>query len=114
MKKLIVLDKAIKLNTLVYTLMKKYPEEKFILIPQILRSSISVASNIAEGSQRTDKEFYNFLRITRGSLYELETQLIILKDVYKTNYEEIKIIFGIIDEIGAMTYKLMLRLKSDD
>ncbi len=57
---------------------KTFPkEEKFGLISQINRSSISIPSNIAEGSSRTEKSFSHFNDISLGSSFELETQLII-------------------------------------
>ena len=67
----------------VYVLTSSFPmEEKFGLVSQINRSAISVPSNIAEGSARgTDKDFCQFLRISLGSLYELETQLLLAVDL---------------------------------
>jgi len=51
--------------------------EKFGLASQINRSSVSIPSNIAEGSSRTDKSFSHFIDIALGSSFELETQLLI-------------------------------------
>ncbi len=61
----------------VYLILNDFPiSEKFGLISQISRCSISVPSNIAEGSSRSsNKEFAHFLSISLGSLFELETQL---------------------------------------
>jgi len=54
------------------------PSEKFGLVSQISRCAISVPSNIAEGSSRSsNKEFAHFLSISLGSLFELETQLLL-------------------------------------
>ncbi len=67
----------------VYILTAKFPvDERFGLISQIDRCSISVPSNIAEGSARgTNKDFAHFLKMSLGSLYELETQLLLAADL---------------------------------
>ncbi len=68
----------------VFEIVNKFPkEEKFGLTSQISRCSISIPSNIAEGSSRTDKSFSHFIDVSLGSSFELETQLII---AYKRNY----------------------------
>ncbi len=71
-----------KLANLVYTVTKNFPkEELFSLINQIRRCAVSVPSNIAEGCGRqTSKETIHFLHISRGSLYELETQIYLSLD----------------------------------
>ncbi len=68
----------------VFELTNSFPnEEKFGLISQLNRCSISIPSNIAEGSSRTNKSFSHFIDISLGSSFELETQLII---AYRRNY----------------------------
>ena len=61
----------------VYATTATFPkEEKYGLVSQINRCSVSVPSNIAEGSSRSsNKEFAHFIKISIGSLFELETQL---------------------------------------
>jgi four helix bundle protein len=60
-----------------YRLTKAFPkDEMFALTSQMKRSSVSIVSNIAEGwGRESEKSFTHFLRISRASLYELETQL---------------------------------------
>lgn len=67
----------------IYELTKKYPgEEKFGLVSQMRRSAVSIPSNIAEGCGRNHpKDCLKFFFISRGSLYELETQLYISFDL---------------------------------
>ncbi|KEY18661.1 30S ribosomal protein S23 [Kaistella antarctica] len=71
-----------KLTNLVYEKSKNFPkEELFGLTNQIRRCAVSVPSNIAEGcGRRTSNDTIQFLHISRGSLYELETQIYISLD----------------------------------
>jgi four helix bundle protein len=61
----------------VYRQTDSFPNrEKYGLIDQIRRATISIPSNIAEGAARnTKKEFINYLHIAQGSLSELDTQV---------------------------------------
>jgi four helix bundle protein len=68
---------------LIYKLTRSFPKEEiYALTSQLKRASVSVPSNIAEGfGRQTDKSFHHFLNISRGSLNEIETQLIIAKEL---------------------------------
>lgn len=74
---LIVWQKSMKMVTEVYLLSKTLPkDEQYVLVPQLRRSAVSVPSNIAEGyGRRSTGDYIRFLQISRGSLYELQTQL---------------------------------------
>ena len=76
-KRLIVWQKAMDAVEEVYRLTERFPsEERFGLVSQMRRASISIATNIAEGAARqTTREGLQFLFISRGSLSELDTQL---------------------------------------
>ena len=104
---------AISLTTRVYELTKNFPqEEKYGLISQLRRAAVSIASNIAEGAGRnSDKEFIHFLAISNGSAYELQTQLIISKNLKLTG-EDINSDLDRIDKIQKMNYSLQQSLKS--
>jgi four helix bundle protein len=82
-KELLIWQKGIKIVVLIYKLTKDFPKEEiYALTSQLKRASISVPSNIAEGfGRQTDKSFNHFLNISRGSLNEIETQLIIAKEL---------------------------------
>lgn len=82
-KELDIWMQARKLVKTVYVLTKSFPkDERYSLTSQIRRCAISVPSNIAEGCGRqSNKETIHFLHIARGSLFELETQLILASDL---------------------------------
>jgi len=78
-KELNVWKESIDLVKLVYEVTQKFPsEEKFGLVSQLRRASVSIPSNIAEGNGRSsDKDYKRFVEMAYGSALELETQLII-------------------------------------
>jgi len=75
--------KGIKIVVLVYKLTKEFPKEEiYAITSQLKRAIVSIPSNIAEGfGRQTDKSFNHFLNISRGSLNEIESQLIIAKEL---------------------------------
>jgi four helix bundle protein len=82
-KDLIVWQRSIELATVVYQLTSRFPEsERFGLTNQMRRASVSVASNIAAGYGRSTKgEYTQSLGHARGSCSELETQIVIAKNL---------------------------------
>ena len=76
-----------KFVTDIYKLTQKNPDiEKFMLTSQIRGSAVSIPSNIAEGfGRRLPKEFIRFLRISISSLFALQTQLEICKNINLTD-----------------------------
>lgn len=82
-RQLRVWQEAMGLAEAVYKIAQKLPrEEQFALASQIRRCSVSIPSNIAEGSKRGKKEFAQFLRIASGSGAELETQLLLAQHMH--------------------------------
>lgn len=88
-KDLVIWKRSRELVGAVYEICKKLPkEETYGLSSQLRRAVISVPSNIAEGYRRNNrKEFANFLSIAIGSAAEVETQLLLCKDLYHINIE---------------------------
>jgi len=80
---LVAWQEAIKLVKATYEVTRTYPkEEQFSLVSQIRRASVSVPGNIAEGAARnSEKDFVRFLTIARGSLSELETYMVISREL---------------------------------
>ncbi|WP_343328663.1 four helix bundle protein [Polaribacter staleyi] len=88
----------------VYLIINEFPkDEKFGLVSQISRCSVSIPSNIAEGSSRTDKSFSHFIDIALGSSFELETELIIACNRNYINKEQLTKIEAKIQEFQKMT-----------
>jgi len=98
-----VWQEAMNLAKDVYRDTRKLPkEELYGLTQQLRRSAVSVPSNIAEGCGRnTNVEFLQFLGIASGSLAELKTQLLIMKDVFDLNKDS-EILIQKANEVGKM------------
>lgn len=82
-KELFVWQKSIKLVKEIFLLTKRFPQsELYGIVAQMRRSAISIPSNIAEGyGRRSTKSYTQFYAIAYGSALELETQLIIAKEL---------------------------------
>lgn len=111
-KELEVWKRSINLVKMVYEITKAFPKEEiYSLVSQIRRSVISIPSNIAEGCGRnSDKELTQFLYISLGSLAELETQIIISRDLGYIKDEGIVLIE--IENIRKMLIGLIKYLRS--
>lgn len=80
-------------------LLMDFPQhERFDLSSQISRCSVSMPSNIAEGSSRTDKSFRHYLDISLGSSFELGTQLLVARHRNYINENNLKILEEKIEE----------------
>ncbi|MDC1205642.1 four helix bundle protein, partial [Candidatus Pacebacteria bacterium] len=88
---------------------KEFPDaEKFGLINQMRRCAVSTESNIAEGhARKSDGDFHRFLRISYGSASELETQLIISRELEFVSQEEFDTVCEKVIEVKKMLNKLM-------
>ena len=108
-KDLIVWQKSILLVTDVYTLTKNFPvDERFGMVSQLNRAVISIPANIAEGwGRELSKNYLQFLRISRGSLMEVETMVLISKNlnyITEKNFIEIN---KKIEEVGKILQGLI-------
>jgi len=109
---LIVWQKGVKLVGEVYALTTGFPrEEQFGLTNQIRRASVSIPANIAEGWGRdSTKNYIQFLRMARGSLFELETLFVIANDLELIDSKGKMSVSSRIEEIGKMLNKLIVKL----
>jgi len=110
---LIVWQKALVFVERVYALSRPWPtDERFGLTSQVRRAAVSVPSNIAEGSaRRSTPSFINFLGISRGSLAEVETQLILAGRLGYLAEDELDGVLASADEISRMLASLISKLE---
>ena len=115
-KELIVWQKSINLVTEIHRITEKFPSnEIYGLTSQLRRACVSVPSNIAEGNTRRSKaDYLQFLRIARGSCSEIETQIIISKNLGFINDITFETLSFNIVEISKMINGLINSLKDSN
>lgn len=101
---LTVWKKSIDFVTTVYKITEEYPKtEIYGLTNQVRRAVVSVPSNIAEGAARiSKKEFSHFLSISLGSISEVETQLIVSRNLNYITNEQLENLLSELIEIRKM------------
>lgn len=113
-KDLIVWQKALNLVDVIYQVTKGFPKDEIYgLTNQIRRAAVSIPSNIAEGYARQSKaELKNFLSIARGSLAEVETQLIIASRQGYLTHETMQQVTALQTEVSKMLMSLFKKVES--
>lgn len=110
-KNLKIWQLGLEIATDISDLIETFPKhELYNLSTQMSRCSISIASNVADGSSRTDKSFNHFLDIALGSSFELGTQLLIAKHknyISQIDFEKIEVK---IEEFQKMTMSFQNKL----
>jgi four helix bundle protein len=102
-KELRIWQKGFEIAVDTYKLVDNFPKsEKYTLVQQITKAATSIPSNIAEGSSRSEKDYYRFIEIALGSSIELETQLLVAKSVNLGDVEKINNTLSKIDEEQKM------------
>ena len=111
-QELIGWKKGVELVTDVYRLTQKFPKQEIHgLTNQIRRAAVSIPSNIAEGQGRMSRgEFKQFLGHARGSVFELESQVLILRNLAYLNMEEGESLLERIAELGRVLNGLLKSL----
>ena len=112
---LVVWQKAMDLVTEIYRVTQKFlKDEIFGLVSQLRRAAVSVPSNIAEGQGRlTEKEFRQFLGNARGSLFEMETQIIIAGNLNHLDDPDFKNLSTAVAEVGRVLNGLISSVISE-
>ena len=112
-KELVVWQKSLALAVDIHAATAGFPRsEQFGLVAQMRRAAVSVPSNIAEGSaRRTTRDFAAFLHIARGSLSELETQMIVAQRVGYLGATASQALVVQSDEVGRMLTALIAALR---
>jgi len=110
---LLVWQKSMSLVTAVYRITKSFPvEEKFGLTSQIQRCAVSIPSNIAEGyGRRSTGDYLRFLQIAMGSVFELQTQLEIARNLDYLTQARFEELYGQSREVERMLSSLISKLK---
>jgi len=105
-KELKIWQKGFQIAIKSYQITGVFPaNERFGLTSQINRASVSIPSNIAEGSSRTSgKEYYHYVQISLGSCFELETQLLIARELNYGNQAIItEVLLHLVEEEKMLT-----------
>jgi four helix bundle protein len=115
-KDLVVWQKALALAVEIYFLAERFPRaERFGLVTQMRRAAVSVPSNIAEGSaRRTTRDFAAFLHVARGSLAELETQVLLAGQIGYLGEMQLRSTLPKLDEVGRLLTAVIAGLRRRD
>ena len=97
----------------IYKLTVSFPsEEKFGLVSQMTRAAVSIPSNIAEGAGRnSDKDFAHFISIAIGSLYELNTQIVLSERLGYINQTQSQELQKTLDNLQRKSVSFKSKLK---
>ena len=109
---LLVWQRAVQMSVVIYRLTANFPkEEVFGLTGQLRRAGVSVASNIAEGYGRSSTgEYKQFLGMARGSILEVQTQLVISRELDFGEVEARNRAVGLSEEVGKMLSAILKKL----
>jgi four helix bundle protein len=110
-KELNIWKRGIELVKSIYTLSRGLPaEEKFGMISQLTRAAVSIPANIAEGSSRNSERDARFLQIALGSAFEVQTYLVIAKEMSWATNEKLMPIELLLEEEIKMMYSFIRKL----
>ena len=110
-KELEIYQEGYELLKEIYEITSKYPkEEQYVMLTQIRRAALSIVLNIAEGYGRQSKDdFKRFLKMSFGSVNEVEVLLELSKDLKYISEEQYNGIIGKYNTLGKRIYTLMIK-----
>ena len=105
---------GMELTKKIYHYSNKLPSsQRYAVISQMQRSSASIPSNIAEGCGRDSKKTFSyFLQIALGSAFELETQLLLSRDLFRVEEKEVSELIGMVQKCQKMLIGLKRSLNT--
>ena len=111
---LIVWQKSVHFVTVIYQITKTFPkDEVFGLVSQMRRCAVSIPSNMAEGyGRRSTNDYLRFLQIAMGSVYELQTQLEISKNLKYLSPSRLEEVYELSREIERMLSSLIDKVRA--
>ncbi|HSY36349.1 MAG TPA: four helix bundle protein [Acidobacteriaceae bacterium] len=111
---IVVWQRAVQLSVAIYRLTATFPlEERYGLSSQLRRAGVSVPSNIAEGYGRgTRKEYKQFLAMARGSTLEVQTQLVIARELSFCEPDQMAKAESLSEEVSRMLDTLVGKMDS--
>ncbi|MGN6298578.1 MAG: four helix bundle protein [Ginsengibacter sp.] len=114
-KELIIWKRGIELVKSIYILSRSLPaEEKFGMISQLTKAAVSIPANIAEGSSRnSERDYARFLQIALGSAFEVQTYLVIVKEMNWATNEKLAPIELFLEEEIKMMHSFSRKLGGD-
>ena len=110
---LVAWQKAIELCKGVYAISATFPDaERFGLTSQIRRAAVSIPSNIAEGyGRRRTKDYIRYLDMARASLYEVDTQLVLARELGFAEKNELEPLMTLLNEAGRILSGLIASIE---
>ncbi len=113
-KELVVWQKSFELCRRIYRLTAQFPaQERFGLTSQLRRCAVSVPSNVAEGYGRgTTRDYIRFLWQANGSVCEMETQLLLVRELGFGAVEDIELVLGLVGDVERLLAALIRSLEN--
>jgi four helix bundle protein len=112
-KELIVWQKSILLVKEIFILTSKFPKsELYGIVSQMRRAAVAIPSNIAEGyGRRSTKSYIQFYAIAYGSALELETQIIIAKELHMASKDSFQAAESLLIEVSKMLNSMITKMR---